>query len=36
VPVHGIEWVIVNGTPIFHNNQATGATPGYLVTNAKG
>lgn len=27
----GIEWVVVNGQPILHNNEVTGATPGTLI-----
>ncbi|MDB5969947.1 MAG: hypothetical protein JWQ90_2397 [Hydrocarboniphaga sp.] len=30
----GIEWILVNGHPIFHNNVATGALPGRIVGNA--
>jgi len=30
-PAQGIEWVIVNGEPIIHNGEVTGATPGTML-----
>ncbi|MDF8332214.1 N-acyl-D-amino-acid deacylase family protein [Novosphingobium cyanobacteriorum] len=30
-PAQGIEWVIVNGEPILHNGEITGATPGAML-----
>jgi N-acyl-D-amino-acid deacylase len=30
----GIDWVVVNGHPVFHNNKPTGALPGRIVGNA--
>ncbi len=32
-PAHGIDWVLVNGEPIFRGAECTGALPGRLVSN---
>lgn len=33
-PARGISWILVNGEPIFRNNNCQGTTPGRLVSNA--
>jgi N-acyl-D-aspartate/D-glutamate deacylase len=31
----GYRWIMVNGQPIFEENQCTGATPGKLLRNGR-